>query len=98
MVNHWPETVTGSLKLTVMVASTRTLVANLPGVVPETKGAVSPPPPPPVPVEERGVGAVIVKSALLLSVSTLPPPFLSAAVLLERLAVLAPSKQLAEVP
>src|SRR2546421_7118738 len=96
MVNHVPLTFTGSLKLTVMFASMRTLVALLPGVVLETNGAISLPPPPPPPVEKRGFGAPTVKSALLSFVSWLPLLFLKTAVVLDGAGAGAvPSKQLA---
>src|SRR2546429_7551611 len=46
----------------------------------------------PPPLDElRGFGAVTVKSAALLSVSTAPPPFRSAAVVLDRVGVGEPS-------
>jgi hypothetical protein len=86
ILNQLLMTVTGSLKLMVMLASTRTLEAFLPGELLETKGAISlppPPPPPPPPEEERGLGVPTVKSETLLSVSVMPSLFLSAAVVFE---------------
>ncbi len=49
-------------------------------------------------LELRGAGAVIVKSALLLSVSVQPPPLRNPAVVTLKSGVLALSKQLAVLP
>ncbi|WP_237519323.1 hypothetical protein [Streptomyces sp. HUCO-GS316] len=48
---------------------------------------VPPPPPPPPEPALRGLGAVTVKSAELLSVSVAPPPPRSAAVVLDKVPV-----------
>jgi hypothetical protein len=53
---------------------------------------------PPLLAELRGFGAVTVKSAALLSVSTAPPPARTAAVVLDRFGVGEPSADDAVVP
>src|ERR687884_2332244 len=73
--NQLPVTFTGSLKVIVTLLDRATSPAPLDGLVLETVGAASP--------VLRGLGAPALKSVLLLSVSTLPPPFRSAAVVLE---------------
>ncbi len=91
-----PAMVTGSLKVTSTVTSTGTLVATLAGLVSVTMGGTSTPQ---LLVGEavlRGVGAPVLKSAALLSVSTQPAPLRMVAVVLEGAgAGPEPSKQLA---
>src|SRR5919204_1048758 len=88
--NQLPVTFTGSLKVIVMLLFSATLPAPSAGLVLETVGAASP--------LLRGFGAPAVKSALLLSVSTEPPPFRSAAVVLLSVAVGSVSEQFVPFP
>src|SRR5919201_3346829 len=88
--NQLPVTFTGSLKVIVMLLFRATSPALFAGLVLETVGAWSP--------VLRGFGAPTVKSALLLSVSTLPPPFRSAAVVLLSVAVGSVSEQFVPLP
>src|ERR687886_1525513 len=69
--NQLPVTFTGSLNVIVTLLFSATLPAPSAGLVLVTAGAWSP--------GLRGFGAPTGKSALLLSVSTVPPPFPSAA-------------------
>src|ERR671935_237550 len=88
--NQLPVTFTGSLKVIVMLLFSATSPAPFAGFVLETVGAWSP--------VLRGFGAPTLKSALLLSVSTVPPPFRSAAVVLLSVAVGSVSEQFAPLP
>src|SRR5919199_3402542 len=85
-----PVTFTGSLNVIVTSELSATLPAPSAGFVLETTGAWSP--------LLRGFGAPTVKSALLLSVSTVPPPFRSAAVVLLSVAVGSVSEQFVPLP
>src|SRR5437764_13492844 len=88
--NQLPVTFTASLKVIVMLLPSAASPAPFAGVVLETVGAWSP--------LLRGFGAPTVKSALLLSVSTLPPPFRRAAVVLLSVAVGSVSEQFVPLP
>ena len=87
IANHEPVTFTGSLKSSEMFAYAGTLRAPAVGKEVITLGEES--------RDARGFGSPIVKSATLLLVSIAPSPLRSAAVVLDRAAVGAPSKQLA---
>src|ERR687885_1532771 len=88
--NQLPVTFTGSLNVIVMLLFRATLPAPSVGLVLETVGAWSP--------VLRGFGVPTLKSALLLSVSTVPPPFRSAAAVLLRVAVGSVSEQFVPLP
>src|ERR671928_1283113 len=88
--NQLPVTFTASLKVIVMLLFSATSPAAFAGFVLETVGAWSP--------VLRGFGAPTLKSALLLSVSTLPPPFRRAAVVFESVAVGSVSEQFVPLP
>ena len=88
IVNALGVTVTGSLNVTRTLLSNATSFVLFAGSMAVTVGAVSP-------LLLRGFGAPTVKSAALLSVSAAPR---SAAVVLLRVGVGAPSKSLAAVP
>src|SRR5438093_12227623 len=88
--NQLPVTFTGSLNVIVMLLVKDTSPAPLAGFVLETVGAASP--------LFRGFGVPTVKSALLLSVSTVPPPFRSAAVVLLSVSVGNVSEQFVPLP
>ena len=93
------ETLTGSLKLIVTFASRETPVAPAAGVLVATDGALSPPQKNGSAVLLRGFGDPTLKSVAWLSVSVQPWLFLSAAVVLLRVAVgPLPSKQFVPVP
>ena len=81
--NHEPVTSTCSEKSIVMSASTGMPTAPFAGVVDETDGAASPTHGAAVVAVFRGVGVPTVKSAALSSLSAQPPPFRTAAVVLE---------------
>src|SRR5919201_6903874 len=85
-----PVTFTGSLNVIVMLLFSATSPAPFAGLVLETVGPAS--------QLLRGFGAPTLKSALLLSVSTLPPPFRSAAVVLLSVAVGSVSEQFVPLP
>src|SRR5262245_48772498 len=92
-VNQDEFALTASLKVTVILLSNATADAPFAGLVLATFGAAS------GGKELRGFGVPAVKSELLLSVSVLPLPARSAAVVLLRPgATPAPSKQLAVLP
>src|SRR5919109_3711435 len=88
--NQLPVTFTGSLNVIVTLLFRATPPAPSAGFVLETVGAASP--------LFRGFGVPTVKSALLLSVSTLPPPFRRAAVVLLSVAVGSVSEQFVPLP
>src|SRR5919204_1644960 len=88
--NQLPVTFTGSLNVIVTLLFNATSPAPFAGLVLETVGAASP--------LLRGFGVPTVKSALLLSVSTEPPPFRSAAVVLLSVAVGSVSEQFVPFP
>src|ERR671939_873608 len=88
--NQLPVTFTASVNVIVTLLDSATLAAPSAGLVLETAGAWSP--------VLRGLGAPTVKSALLLSVSTLPLPFRSAAVVLLSVAVGSVSEQFVPLP
>src|SRR5919202_5717153 len=88
--NQLPVTCTASLNVIVTLLARATLPAPSAGLVLVTAGAWSP--------VLRGFGAPTVKSALLLSVSTVPPPFRSAAVVLLSVAVGSVSEQFVPLP
>jgi hypothetical protein len=98
MVNQLPVTFTASLKVMAMFAVGATPAALLVGVVLETLGALSPGAPHDTAglALLRGFGAAVVKSLELLSVSVQPLEIRIAAVVFDRTAVAAPSKQLAD--
>ena len=91
MVNELGLTTTGSLNLTVTFLSTATSLALFAGSVRTTVGAVSGG----TGSSSPGFGGPAVKSAALLSVSTVPPPARRAAVVLLSTGAAASSKSLA---
>ena len=89
MSNQAPATSTGSVNVTMIVASRGALLPLVRGSVPSTSGPSST-----IGAVRRGAGAPVAKSLPLLSVSVLPLPARNIAVVLPGAgAVVAPSRQ-----